>query len=64
MPIFKVGNSFFNFAVLLSRGRELTDAMSLHYAARILPNLLGRPSLQYAEINTSKCASVIQEVVR
>ena len=46
-------------------GREPPDAMSLHKADMSLPDLLGRPSLRYAEMsmrNTSKCACVIQEV--
>ena len=47
------------------RGRKPPDAMSLRYADTSLTGLLGRPSLSYAEMsmrNTSKCASVIQEV--
>ena len=47
------------------RGREPQDAMSLRYADTSLPELLGRPSLRFAEMsmrNTSKCTSVIQEV--
>ena len=30
-------------------GREPPDAMSLHYADRSLPDLLGRSSLNYAD---------------
>jgi len=44
-------------------GREPPDAMSLRYADTSLPELLGRPSLRFAEMsmcNTSKCACVIQ----
>ena len=32
-------------------GREPPDAMSLHYADTSLPDLLGRPSLRYAEMS-------------
>ena len=41
--------------------------MSLRYADTSLLELLGRPSLHFAEMsmrNTSKCACVIQEVFK
>jgi len=50
---------------LFKVGREPPDAMSLRYADTSLRELLGRPSLRFAEMsmrNTSKCACVIQEV--
>ena len=46
-------------------GREPPDTMSLRYANTSLLELLGRPSLRFAEMSmqdTSKCACVIQEV--
>ena len=51
--------------ILVERGREPPDAMSLRYADISLPDFLGRPSLRHAEMgirNTSKCACLIQEV--
>ena len=45
----------------VGRGREPPDAMSLRYADTSLPELLGRPSLRFAEMsmrNTSKCELV------
>ena len=49
----------------LQRGREHPDAISLRYADTSLQELLGRPSLRFAEMsmrNTSKCACVIQKI--
>ena len=61
--------SFFLFFYFREGGRRegTPDAMSLRYADTSLPELLGRPSLRFAEMsmrNTSKCACVIQEVFK
>ena len=43
---------------IAGRGREPLDSMSLRYADTSNPDLLGRPSLRYAEMSMRNTSNV------